>query len=177
MIFPRNQRSNLRANRPVIKPQMGPADWILEGLALIALISFFGVMLYQYHLLPETIPTHFNGAGQPDDFGSRDTIWILPIIAFIAWIMMTLIVRIPQTFNFPVKINERNAKVQYVLAIRLVRILKIGIILVFFYIGYATTMIARSQQGALGPWFLPILIGFIAIPIVVYLFLSLRYKQ
>lgn len=164
-------------NRPVIRPEMGPVDWILEGLALIALLTFGGVILYQYQLLPGVIPQHFNAAGDPDEFGSKDTIWVLPVIALVAWTIMTLVTRIPQTFNFPVKITEKNARIQYTMAIRLVRILKIGIILVFFYIGYATAMIARQKQASMGPWFLPVLIGLIAIPIVVYLFLSLQNKR
>ena len=33
-----------------------------------------------YDALPETIPIHFNFEGKPDGFGSKDTIYLAPII-------------------------------------------------------------------------------------------------
>jgi len=92
---------------------MGPADWILEGLAIVALLSFFGYILYQYRLLPNTIPTHFDASGTPDGYGRKDTLWALPGVALIIYAILTFISRIPEKFNFPVSINPANARIQY----------------------------------------------------------------
>lgn len=162
--------------RPILNIEFGPADWILEGLSLIALLSFFGFILYQYRLLPETIPTHFDATGTPDESGRKNTLWVMPAIALILYIILTFISRIPEKFNFPVKITTANARVQYILGLRLIRYLKFAIILIFFFIGYATVMIARNQMKTIGLWLLPVMIGGMLVPLILYLILAFRNK-
>ncbi|MFH1296929.1 MAG: DUF1648 domain-containing protein [Bacteroidota bacterium] len=174
MLLRRRDKNELP--RPVIRFEMGPADWILEGLSIVALLSFFGFILYQYHLLPDTIPTHFNATGTPDDYGRKDTLWALPFVTLIIYTVLTVISRIPEKFNFPVKITPANARVQYLLSLRLFRILKLAITLMFFYIGYTSVMISLNHADALGIWFLSVFLAAILIPIVIYFILAMKNK-
>jgi len=175
-MFISRRQTSLKQNRPVRKIELQPADWILEGLSVISLAIFFGVMLYHYRLLPETIPTHFNSAGEPDDWGRRDTIWVLPAIGVITWLIMTLVSRIPNTFNFPIPITEANATRQYTMALRLVRILKLVVILIFFYIAYSTIHSALHPGTGIGLWFLPVILAVTLLPVGIYVVLARRNR-
>lgn len=44
----------------------------------IVLFAFTGSL---YSRLPETIPTHWNYKGEPDAFGSRASVWIMPVLS------------------------------------------------------------------------------------------------
>lgn len=61
-------------------------------LIAIAILLFpFGYALYLYPTLPEIIPTHFNIKGEADGYGSRGTIFLLPLIMGITGFMVYLL--------------------------------------------------------------------------------------
>ncbi|MBL7137312.1 MAG: DUF1648 domain-containing protein [Bacteroidales bacterium] len=162
--------------RPIIRPEMGPADLILEILAIVSLLGFIGFTLYFISRLPDSVPTHFDASGKPDDFGSKASLWMLPVVALVLYAILSLVSRIPEKFNYPVKITQANARRQYTLGVRLIRCLKLAMILMFFFISYKTVMVAQANSGGLGIWFFPVLIGIILIPIIIYFILALTNK-
>jgi uncharacterized membrane protein len=161
--FPRRQEPD----RPKITPEMAPVDWFLEGAALLALLILLGFVYYSYRLLPDTIATHFNARGEPDDYGNKSAIFFLPAMGLFVYGLMTLINRTPHLFNFPVRITPQNAMRQYTLAIRMLRILKLVIILLFFFISRAT-IVSAGGSGGLGLWFMPVFLSLVFIPLIVY---------
>lgn len=170
-------KRTIEPDRPRIKPEMGPADWMLEAFALIALISLIGYVVYCYPKLPAIIPTHFNAAGVADDHGSKISILFLPGISLFIYVLMTLINLVPHTFNFPGKITPQNALRQYTLATRMIRYLKTIIILLFFYISYTTTCVVFDMVAGLGLWFMPVFLGLVMIPIISYMIIALNKKN
>ena len=168
------RRNRFDPNRPVIRPEMEPVDWLIEGLALGGLLFFAGYAIFNYHRIPLTIPTHFDGSGRADEFGDRSSFLILPGIALFIYALMTLINLIPHTFNFAVKITPANALRQYKLATRMVRTLKTSLVWVFWYISYSTIEVANERMSGMGVWFLPISLGFILGPLIFYIIMALR---
>jgi len=169
-------RRTREPNRPVIRPEMTPVDWLLEAIALVGLGVLLGYVAYYYPQLPASIPTHFNAAGVADEYGTRTSILFLPVIALFIYVMMTLINLVPHTFNYPGKITPANAPRQYTLATRLVRYLKTLLVLLFFYISYSTTQVVINEASGLGRWFLPLFLSFLFIPIIVYMVMALSKK-
>lgn len=165
-----------KANRPRIRPEMTPIDWLLEFAALLGLMIFFGYVIYHFPKLPESIPSHFNGAGQPDEYSGKSTFWLLPAIALFIYALLSLIALVPHQFNFTVNITPANALKQYTFAIRLMRYLKAAIIYLFFYISYATIRVAAGTDSGLGIWFLPFVLGGIFIPLIIYFILASRNR-
>jgi uncharacterized membrane protein len=161
-------------NRPVLKPEWGPADWLLEAIALIMLAITIGFLAYTYPKLPATIPTHFNGSGQPDEMGNKLTVLVLPGISLFMYLILTGINLFPHTFNFPGKITPQNAMRQYTLATRLVRYLKAIVITLFFSICYFTTQVALNKATGLGLWFMPVFLAMVFVPIIIYMILATR---
>jgi len=166
----------LKKDRPVIKPGMEPIDWILEILAIITMLSFLGFMLYHYTSLPETIPTHFNAAGEPDAYGGKINLLLLPAIVLVVYSLLTLFSRIPEKFNYPVRITQQNARVQYTMGLRMIRIMKLGIAILFFIIAYRIVMATFGRTSGLGSWLIPLYLGIILIPVIVYFILALRNR-
>jgi len=155
---------------------MTPADWLLEGMAIIGLLAFAGYVIYQYRRLPAVIPSHFNAAGMPDDYSGKSTILALPGSALFVYLLLTLIAMVPHQFNFSVKITPENALKQYTMAIRLIRFLKLAIILIFFYITVAIAGQASGSGAGLGQWFMPVSLGAVFIPLIYYLVYARRYR-
>jgi uncharacterized membrane protein len=171
------QQNRNKDNRPLIKPEMAPVDWLLEGMALVGLVTVFGYALYFYPKLPDIIPSHFNAAGKADDYSPKNTFWFLPGLTVFIYVLLTLIARIPHSFNFPVAITQKNARTQYTLALRFIRYLKVIIIWLFFFIVQAMARDVRgSDASGLGLWFLPVFLAAIFIPMITYFILSGRHK-
>ena len=165
-----------KADRPSIRPEMAPLDWLLEAMALLGLLIFIGYVIYQFPKLPETIPSHFSGNGTADDYSAKFSFWTLPGVAVFVYILLSLIVLVPHQFNYTVKITPANALRQYTMAIRLIRYLKGAVILIFFYISYATVRVVAGEDSGLGLWFLPIIFGGTILPLIIYFIVAFRNR-
>jgi uncharacterized membrane protein len=77
--------------RPKIKLELTTADKIFESVGWFLIIAFWGFTITNYSNLPNTIPTHYNGAGQADGFGAKATILTLPLVATILFIGLTVL--------------------------------------------------------------------------------------
>ncbi|HPS61573.1 MAG TPA: DUF1648 domain-containing protein [Bacteroidales bacterium] len=174
--FLRANRNMNKADRPVINIEMTPADWLLEGVALAGILVMAVVMVYHYPKLPAVIPSHFDGAGMPDDYSAKSSVWALPGITLFLYILLTLIMKIPHQFNYSVKITKENAAIQYAMAMKLIRYLKAGLVWMFFYIAYTTVRVAEKKSTGLGAGFLPIVLVCMILPVFVYLFLAARKR-
>ncbi len=161
-----------RVYRPRIKLPFEPLDKILEALTFGALLFLWGYTLQNYASLADTVPVHFNAAGQADDYGSKTNIWILPVIATVLVAGLTVLNFFPHIFNYPVTITAANAKRQYLLATRFMRIMKLALVVIFSMI---MVMMIKSQQegtGELGTWFLPVVLCITIIPVIIYFIIS-----
>jgi len=171
-----NRKRTDKANRPMVRPEMMPIDWLFEAIALVGLMILLGFVIYYYPRLPETIPSHFNAAGTPDEYASKASFWMLPGVEIFIYVLLSLIVLVPHQFNFTVKITQENALRQYTFAIRLIRYLKAAITWIFFYITLATTRVVAHKDSGLGLWFLPAIFGGILLPLIIYFIVANRNR-
>jgi len=160
--------------RPGIKLKPTLGDIILELIGYLSLFTLWYLIAINYYKLPETIPAHYNAAGNADSFGGKETIFALPIIATILFIGMTILNRFPHIFNYPVKITEENAFRQYSNANRMLRYLKFIIVVIFGVITFKTIPNSAGTSDGLGEWFLPLILGFIFIPVIYYVVQAFR---
>jgi uncharacterized membrane protein len=145
--------------RPKIKLKLTTADKIIEILGWFLIIAIWGLTIASYSSLPDTIPIHFNGAGQADGFGEKATMLLLPLTATISFIGMTILNKFPQVFNYPTNITQDNAFRQYTNATRLIRYLKLSIVFIFGLIVFKTIQNANGEADGLGSWFSPLTMG------------------
>jgi len=109
--------------RPKIKLELTTADTTIEIVGWFLIVAVWGLTITNYSNLPDTIPIHYNGAGQADGFGGKATILTLPLIATILFIGVTILNKFPHVFNYPTNITQDNAFRQYTNATRLIRYL------------------------------------------------------
>ena len=140
--------------RPKIKIRLEPVDIIWEMLGILGLVLLFAFPIIYYSHLPDTIPIHFDLKGNADGYGSKVTVWLLPIIGLFTYVMMFVINLYPHTFNYLVPITPENAPRQYQIACRMIRVLNTVIVLGFTYFVYAFIQDALGKTNGLSLWFI-----------------------
>ena len=159
-------------NRPKLKPVSTKLDLILEIAAFLFFLAIWLLPIFTYQILPETIPTHYNLIGEIDDWGSKGTIFILPAIALVLYIGLTVMNKYPQIFNYPTKVTQDNALQLYSKATRLMRITKLIVVVLFFAIEWQ--ICNTNENSKLPVWFLLLAI---AIPIVLPIILAFSFTK
>jgi len=150
---------------------------ILDLTGLMLIIFFWVYSIYTVPRLPEKIPTHFNFAGETDSFGNRNTGYLLPCVATIIFVLLTVVNRKPERFNYPFTITELNAAKQYRLAGNFIRFLRISIVIVFMVIFFFTSG-ASVEEGYPHSYFLlPIVLLLVFLPVLIYLILAFRMQS
>ena len=160
------------SNRPKLKIELTTSDKILEIFGWLAVITVWTFTWMNYKYLPSDIPIHFNIAGEIDHIGSKSNILLLPIVSTLLYLGLTILNQFPHYFNYPTTITDENAYSQYKSATRMIRYLKLVIVLIFGSILFRTIQIADNNGNELGIWFLPLILGSIFVPLIVYILKS-----
>lgn len=142
------------------------ADKVLEVAGLATFIAIIALPAVFYADLPEEIPTHFNFKGQPDAWGSKSSVWLLPAVAAVLYIGLSVL-------NYflwvkpPGQASGKNDLQVFGQVFQLLQTLKFLLNLSFVYIISATIRVALRMAEGLGVWFLPV---FITVMTVIPLF-------
>lgn len=160
--------------RPKIKIPYSIYEIIMELISVVAIIINIWLLFKYYKKLPNTIPTHYNGAGDVDGYGSKNCIFMLPILSFIMYFLLTIISRFPNIYNYPKAITEENAEYQYRCARQLMIIMKAEIVICFTYIEWTSVKVALGKANNMGLWFLPIFLVVIFGTVIIYVRKALR---
>ena len=149
---------NTKKERPKIRPPRKIADRIFESLAIACVLYGLFIIIQAWPTLPQTIPTHFDASGNPDGFGSKGTIWLLPAISVVMVPAILFFRRYPWLSNVPWEINEENALRQYELLVRLFSLCACVISFIFLVLAYDTISIASGGSSLFGKWLMPVFI-------------------
>ena len=77
-----------------------------------AIVIYHGFnLIYLWSDIPNQIAIHFSN-GEPDNWGSKFILIIMPIVSVLIWFFMGLIVKKPEKLNY-VNLTEDNKKTQY----------------------------------------------------------------
>lgn len=164
----------MEEERPKITLIPTTGDKLVELFGWLILLTLWVLTITHYSTLPDTIPTHFNGAGEADGFGRKASIIGLPLIASLLFIGITVLNRYPHIFNYPTAITQDNALRQYTLATRMLRYLKLVLALVFGGIEFMTIQNTTGKAAGLGVWFLPLTLVLIFIPLIYFVIKSVQ---
>jgi uncharacterized membrane protein len=168
---------DIKTIRPKIKISRTATDWAIDFIAFAFLAALIAIPSMNYSSLPDTIPSHFNAAGQPDDYGGKGTLWMLPATGLFFFILMTIVEQFPQIYNYPVEITEENAERQYRNAVRLIRLLKTLILIIFSFLSFKTIQTAAGKSSGLGKAFLPVFLLITFGIIIIFIVKSLNSRD
>jgi uncharacterized membrane protein len=162
-------------NRPKIKIPRTFLENILDVAAIILFIAGAVNLIMQWSSIPGTVPIHFNGAGEPDGWGSKVNLWILLVIGSMMWVLLTVLEKFPHVYNY-LFLTEENAERQYKNARLMLNVIKNEILFFFVYMSWVSTEVAKGENDGLGLWILPIFIITITGTIAFFIVRSIKLK-
>jgi hypothetical protein len=142
------------ASRPTPQLSYQPSDHFAEALAILGLAGEAAYALLVYPTLPATIPIHFGFDGKANHYGGREWIFFPFAAALALYLLLNVVGRYPQAFNYPWRVTEANAPRLYPVARRMLVWLKTEVILVFAYITWAIVRYATVAPGPFDWWFI-----------------------
>lgn len=151
--------------RPRLKlPWSGP-DVLLEALAALGLAALVVLAVVYWSRLPQRIPVHFDFRGQPDRWSGKAMFALLPAIGAVIYAGLTVLSRFPHSYNYLWPITPQNAERQYLIARRMVIILKTLVVWLFAGIVWGTVQVALQLHPTLSPWlvYVPLALVFLSI--------------
>jgi uncharacterized membrane protein len=161
-------------DRPKINPALSSLDTALEKISGAGLIILWVIAVIFFIKLPENIPVHFNYAGTPDNYGSKFTLFILPVVATCVFALLTILGKRPWILNYTAAITEENAAQQYTYSTRLLRVMKTIVVFVICLIIVLMYLNVIGKMKGLGVWFVPFIVIVFISPTVYYLIKSMR---
>ncbi len=144
------------SNKPVLKLPKTISERLLESLSIVFLVGIYAYIIVIWSEIPDRVPTHFNIAGEPDSWGGKGSVLILPIIATFLFKTMFILSKFPHIHNYPVEVTPENAEDIYIASRKMLVVM--NFLLTFFLVIGALEMInvAQGNEG-LGMWYM---IGF-----------------
>lgn len=155
--------------RPVIKIPLTPMDILIEIGGWVTLMVLWWLVIMYFDNLPDKIPTHFDFAGKIDSYGSKSSLWGLPLVASIIIIGISILNRFPHIFNYPTTIKPTNAHSLYASATRLLRVLKWSVAIIFLFIEIMVIQKATGSNANFGRWIMPTVLFIVFIPTIIFL--------
>ena len=83
----------------------------LNLFSILALVLTFLYPLLKWNQIPDTIITHWGFSGQPDGWGPKGTIWIIPVVSLVLYLPLTMLEKFPSVWNVPVRTTQKKSKV------------------------------------------------------------------
>lgn len=130
---------------------------LISLLALAALWLLTWEALHGSDPLPSRIPTHFDSAGNPNAWGSPgNTLFILPIVATVVFLVIGLVNRRPASFNYPVRVTPQNRERLQSLALQLIACIQAESTCLLAILQYSILQAFRVGHFSLNPTLIPI---------------------
>ena len=145
--------------RPVLHLPLSPAEWIIEVVAWIGLLSTILIPFLYRPALPDPLKNYYNAAGgPPDGWGDTGPLFTMVGISVLIYLGMTLLNRFPHIYNYPFNLTEENVESQYRCARMLTSTLKAEFAWFFAYLEWRTIQMAFGKVHGLDSGFLPVLL-------------------
>lgn len=164
-------------DRTKIKLQLTILDKFLETISWVFLVFLWFITIWNYSALPKVIPIHFDYKGVADQFGGKENILGIPIVASVLYVLLTILSKYPHLHNYATKVTLENTEKNYIRSTRLLRIIKLVILIIFSMIVIQTVEISKINGTAISVWLLPFSLALIFIPIIIFLIRSKRDKM
>ena len=145
--------------RPVLDLPPFRLEIVLRVLVMLGIAVCIVQLALVWDVLPAHVPIHFGISGRPDRFGSKSMLLILPAVAVALALLLTLVARFPQSFNYPVRVTPENAPRLYRQGRLLLAWLNVLVVWLFAAIEQQTVEIALGHAHAFSNGFVVLLVA------------------
>lgn len=134
-------------------PESPATRWLLELVALVAVGVSVVAVARAWPELPARVPMHFDLAGEPDGWGGRGSVLLLPVTALFLYLLLSAVQYFPaHWYNYPVSLTDENRDRQHRLAKGLIVAMKAAICGLFAHLTLGVLETALGRADGLGPW-------------------------
>ncbi len=134
-----------------MKIKISKYDIFVNLTCLALLIGIVVYLVLFWNRIPDKIPGHYNAAGVVDRWGNKGELFVVPIVAWIMYIGLTILERFPQVWNTGVQVTEENKERVYRILKNMISTEKLLMVAVFIFL-----TINSSFSIGLPIWFLPV---------------------
>jgi uncharacterized membrane protein len=152
------------------------AQWFFEGLSLLLVIFMFAMVAVHWSQFPDRVPAHFDIYGKPNGYHGKRFLLILPGIAAVVWVVITLSQRYQRLINIPFTIDRDSPEVQNVLRSMMIAE-KTTVAVTFAWLMRGMVRTALGLAEGIGQGFVPLALAFIFAPLIVYSVKLLRLRK
>lgn len=126
-----------------MKFKLDGTDKFFEVLALVSVLANFIIIGMNYSSLPDVIPNHFDLNGEPNQYGSKNSLWAVAAVSVFIYMLIGIITLFPESFNYPSQKNDKES--QYKMGVKLMRSLRACMLLFVALLTYV--MIQSAKNG------------------------------
>ena len=109
---------------------------IVSNILCSIMIAVYSICLVNvWEKIPASVPSHFDALGRPDAFAGKAVLIREPVLALLLWGLIAIVRRFPNTWNFPVKVTEKNRERLYEIGDRMLNILMPLVVFLILYVG------------------------------------------
>lgn len=155
--------------RPKLQFQRTLVHTLLDAAGIAALILTVVLVAASWRGLPDRVPHHFDFSGQPDVWGGKWVLLLLPAFSLVLYVFLGFIRAMPHRFNYLWPITEQNAERQYRIAMSMLTLLRLEVVLLFGYLNWVMIQCARGGVASLGSLFAPIIVVVLLVTIVAHI--------
>lgn len=153
---------------------------LLEMISLTALgiqVAITVLALFGDQKLPDRIAIHFDAAGNPDGWSSPAMLLLLPSVAVINYLLLTVVTKFPSAFNYPVRVTVANRLRLQALALDMIAWLKAEIVCLFARMQWVTIQVARHPEQGTLPSMMPVALVVVFATVTFYIAAMFRVAK
>jgi uncharacterized membrane protein len=149
----------------------------LETISLAALalqVWIYCRISYGPDRLPDRIPIHFDLAGNANGWGTPKSLIFFPVVSVALYLLLTVVVQFPSTFNYPIPVTDPNRARLQALAIDLVTWIKMELVCTFALLLWTCIHLALHPDPAIHSAFLFLPVGVVFVTVAWFIVAMLR---
>ena len=104
---------------------------IMNIIGVLALLGSTLFVIIMWSQIPDQIPTHYNFAGEADGYGGKGSLIFMMVLAWFMFILISVLMRFPNTWNMPVKVTAENKARLYSITRAMLEVIKMLASLLF----------------------------------------------
>ncbi len=141
-------------------------DKIWETVSLLLLLGQALLIALTLPSLPDKVAIHFNGSGEANGWGNKNTLWVSFAISLVIYALMTFISLRPGLYKS--RMTKNNIEEQYKLTSKMARTVKAFILLALIGLTIFMLMTAQGKWTGQIPFLFLIFFGLVIPPCIYY---------
>lgn len=140
-----------------------------DRICEVMFAAYFIWLAFSWRRLPEVLPRHFGIDGEPDSYGGKAILVIVPVVALILFLFLSYAEKHPEIWNYPVKVTDENRERLKETALKMMACIKTLLVVMELY------MSVKIANPNLPSW--PMILSVVIIFTVIILSIGKMIKE